>query len=204
MSISIVDYTSLQTALANWLHRTDLATFIPDFIGLAENQLNLDLDTRFQLTTTTLTTTAGVGYLSLPSDCLTIKRLRNTSTDPIGVLDYMMPEQLSVTFNDPTTAQPEDYTIIGTQIQLGPVPDSTYTLELVYKQMLPALSSSNTNNWLITRFPNIYLWGAILAAQPYLVNDERIPAIAQLYTTAVNQLNGVKWAEGSPLAQIPG
>jgi len=38
--MSIATYSELQTAVADWMHRTDLTAKIPDFITLAESRIN--------------------------------------------------------------------------------------------------------------------------------------------------------------------
>lgn len=203
MSTSITNYASLQTALTNWLHRSDLSSFIPDFIALAETQLSVDLtDARWMWTTASFTTTAGSNVVSLPTDLIELKRVKIFS-NPNQTCTYMPPEAFEATYNDSTnTNTPDAYSMTGLNIELGPSPDQVYTGEFLYRQMIPALSNSNTTNWLITNFPNLYMWGSILAAQVYLQNDDRLPIIADLYAKAVAQLNGIKWNRGGSLAMV--
>ena len=58
-----------------------------------------------------------------------------------------------------------------------------------YKDFSP-LSSSNANNWILTSYPDVYLYGALLEASPYLVEDQRVDIWAQLYAAAVGTLRG--------------
>jgi len=58
-----------------------------------------------------------------------------------------------------------------------------------YKDFSP-LSASNANNWILTSYPDVYLYGALLEASPYLVEDERVNVWAQLYAAAVGTLRG--------------
>jgi hypothetical protein len=51
---------------------------------------------------------------------------------------------------------------------------------------LSKLSTSNTTNWLLTSNPDIYLYGALLQAAPYLQDDARIQTWATLYERALN------------------
>jgi hypothetical protein len=98
---AITDYASLQTAVANWLHRTDLTSLIPDFIALAEGQLSADIVARPMDIRTNLTATAGNAYVTLPTDMLEMRRLKLV-TDPVAVLTYKSPDQLD---EDNPTAQ---------------------------------------------------------------------------------------------------
>lgn len=196
--MSIVDYASLQTAIANWLHRTDLTAQIPDFISLCEAKLNGDLEARPMEQRTTLTATAGNAYLSLPSDMLEMRRL-TLQADYNEPLDYLTPDQLTKEYPTSTTNKPQAFTVIGAQAQLGPIPDSAYSVELTYLQRIPALSVSNTSNWVLASFPNAYLFGSLVAAQPFLVNDARLVTFQTLYKEAIDQINGIDWYSGSTM-----
>ena len=46
--MAITTYSELQTAIDNWLARTDLAGRSPEFIALAEARMNRELETRSQ------------------------------------------------------------------------------------------------------------------------------------------------------------
>ncbi len=201
MSTSIVNYSTLQSALATWLHRSDLTAVIPDLIALAEMQLSIDLDTQWQWAQATLSTTAASQQLSLPTDIIAIKRL--TALGNVNsVLVYMPPEAFDATYNGNDTGMPEAFTMLGMTASLGPIPDAVYTVNCLYKQKIPALSLTTPTNWLITAFPNLYLWGSILAAQVYLQNDERVPLIVDLYSKAVSQMNGIEWNRGGSLTMV--
>ena len=196
--MSISTYTDLQTSVANWLHRSDLNALIPDFIALAESKLSGDLQARSMEVRTTLTTTAGNAYVTLPTDMLEMHRL-TVKSDPVYVLSYRSPDELQQDYPYTTTGKPAVFAILGSEMQLAPIPDSAYTLELVYKQRIPALSNSNTSNWLLAQWPNAYLYGALCAAQPYIANDQRLPTFQALYQEAVDGINGIDWYSGTTM-----
>ena len=196
--MAITDYTTLQASIASWLHRADLTAQIPDFICLAESKLSSDLDARPMETRAALTTVLGNAYVTLPTDMLEMRRLL-LQTDPAIPLQYETPDQLSVMYGASTTGRPSVFTVIGGELQLAPIPDAVYALELTYQRRIPALSDSNTSNWLLTSFPNAYLYGAFCAAQPYLVNDARLAMFQALYKEAVNGINSVDWYSGSTM-----
>lgn len=196
--MSIATYSDLQTAVANWLHRSDLTALIPDFIMIAEARLSGDLQARTMETRTTLTTTAGNAYVTVPSDLLEMHRLI-IKTDPVQVLSYRSPDELQTDYPYSTTGKPAVFAILGSEMQLAPIPDAVYTLELAYKQRIPALSSTNTTNWLLTQWPNAYLFGALCAAQPYIANDDRLVTFKALYQEAVDGINGIDWYSGTTM-----
>jgi hypothetical protein len=90
------------------------------------------------------------------------------------------------------SGKPSYYTIVGTQIEVIATPDTGYTGELTYYAKIPALSDSNTSNWLLAYAPDLYLYGALLEAAPYLKDDERLPVWSQMY---VNSLGDIEVAD---------
>ena len=60
--------------------------------------------------------------------------------------------------------------------------------EIDYFQKIPALSTETTSNWLLDRHPDVYLYGSLVEAQPYLHNDKRVVLWKALFTEAVEQL----------------
>ena len=196
--MSITTYAELQTSLANWLNRGDLTANIPDFITLAEAQLSTDLKTRSMEAKVTLSTVAGVNTVALPTDMLEMRRVQvvGTYNQP---LSYRSPDELSIDYASNMSAQPIVFTVVGGNIELAPIPDAVYSLELTYQQRIPALSVSNTTNWLLTSWPNAYLYASLLAATPFIMNDARIAVWAQLYQQAVDGINSVDWYSGSTM-----
>jgi len=78
--------------------------------------------------------------------------------------------------------------IVGGQIRVLPIPDAAYTAELAYYAKLSKLSASVTTNWLLAQAPDVYLYGALLQAAPYLQDDARITVWSALYQAGLDQL----------------
>ncbi len=84
-------------------------------------------------------------------------------------------------------------------------PDSAITAEMIYYRRLPRLSVSNQTNELLERAPDAYLYGALLAAEPFLLNDERIETWQNFYLSARDRLKAMDRAVGGPLvARVQG
>ena len=202
--MAIVDYASLQSSVASWLHRTDLAAMIPDFIMLAEQRMNGDLDARSMEVRITLVCTPGptlaARIVPLPADMLEMRRVLVVDADPAQVLEYKSPDQAVA--DNPyllAAARPNAFTVIGASMELSPTPDKAYPLELIYQQRIPSLSSTNTTNWAIQQNPSIYLWGALLAASPFTQDDERLAVYERKYQEAKETINSIDWYSGSTL-----
>jgi hypothetical protein len=175
--MAITTYAQLQTATANWLDRTDLTARIPEFIELAEANFNRVIRQPDMVTKNDSFSISG-RYTTLPTDTLEIVRIVVDLT-PVIVLEYLTPEEISERrISMSATGKPYYFTVIGgssNQLEVVPSPDATYTSSIVYYTRIPALTDSATTNWLLTAHPDIYLFGTLVEAEPYLKNDERMP-----------------------------
>ena len=196
--MAISTYSDLQQAVADWLHRTDLSGVIPTFIAVAEENMSSDITSRSMDAKTTLTTVAGTATLSLPSDMVEMRRLQIVGSYNT-VLRYVSPDQIGADYDQNLQARPSEFTVIGGNLELAPIPDSAYSLELVYKQRVPALSNTNTTNWVLTGWPSIYLYGTLVQACSYVLDFERQAVAQKMYQEAVNNINSVDWYSGSTM-----
>ena len=171
--MALSTYSELQASIADWLNRTDLTTAIVDFITLAEAQFNRTIRVSQMEQRATTNTVAGDGYLSLPEDYLMMRNIQLNS-NPVRSLDYLTPEEIDKFYDSSESSKPAAYTIVGNEFQLAPTPDATYEVEISYYQKIAALSDTNTSNWLLESYPDMYLYGALIQAEPYLKNDQRI------------------------------
>ena len=189
--MAIATYSDLQTAVANWLNRTDLTSIIPDFITLAEGKIARDLRIRKQVTNTSLSTVAGTQTVTLPSDFLEMENISLTNTTPPAALSVVTPEIMDRKYpNGYTTGQPVVYAIVADTIQFGPTPDAVYTVSLDYYQRFTALSTTPTN-WLLTNYPSIYLFGALAEGASYLMNDQASAMWTQRYAQECDSLQAM-------------
>jgi len=184
--MALTTYTELKASVADWINRDDLTSVIVDFISLAEAQIERTLRTTQMIVRATASIDGE--YSAVPADFLETRTVK-LNTNPIQPLQFETVDSLdSLRTQYTAPGRPQYFGIVGTQIRVVPVPDSTYTAELIYYGKLTKLSSSNATNWLLTSSPDIYLYGALLQGAPYLQNDERIQTWATLYERGLNDL----------------
>jgi hypothetical protein len=191
--MAISTYVELQAAAANWLARDDLTLRIPEFITLAEAKFNRVLfhprmETRTTLTVNTLLTSPE--FLDLPTDFQTMRMVR--LPDEVGKprLQFMSQTQMDDYrySRDNVAGTPVYFTIVGDQIELAPTPNEDMDVEVLYRANIPALASNSTN-WLLTMAPDLYLYGTLLEAAPYIQNDERLSVWGSAVSIVIDQLN---------------
>jgi hypothetical protein len=185
--MALTTYAELKTSIGDWLNRSDLTSVIPDFISLAEAQIERTLRARQMIVRANASFDAQYG--AVPSDFLETKSLKLTSTNPQTPLEFLSIDALDQKAAEYTASgRPRFFGVVGGQLRIVPTPDSTYTTELTYYAKLSKLSTSNTSNWLLASSPDIYLYGSLLQAAPYLQDDARIQTWATLYERALNDL----------------
>jgi hypothetical protein len=194
----IVDYPSLQSAVTEYLAReqdTTLLARIPTFIQLAEAKLNRQLFVRQmeqRAIAVTDQTSSEPEFIALPTDFQSMRRMRLSSVTGKPCLDFRSGRQLDeYRFGMSNLAgQPRYFTIFGNEIEIAPSPDKAYTIEMVYRRAVPPLAT-NDPNWVLSVAPDLYLYGALLEAAPYLKDDNRIQTWGLGFSTALGDLNNL-------------
>ena len=186
--MAIGTFAELKTASANWLDRSDLTDRIPEFIALAEARFNRVLRIRdMETVSTAISTTGGTREYSLPTGFVQMKEFHLT-TDPLTPLAYITPEMMSRMWAGSATGKPQVFTIIADNVRLGPSPDAVYTTSMLYYKTFTALSVSNTTSEMLTNNPDVYLYGTLLEAEPFIMNDERVPLWLAAFEKAVSDI----------------
>ena len=170
--MAITSYSTLQTEIANWLHRSDLTTYIQTFISLGEDRIYRDL--RVGAMETALSDTISSGVIAVPADYLELKFAYVVDTNSY-ILQRLTPDALYQRYPERTSSSSPRYIAReGTNFIFGPYPNSNYTIKGVYYARLTKLSDSNTTNWFITDAPNLLLFSSLCEAAPFMQNDDRI------------------------------
>jgi len=184
----ITTYAELKSSITDFLNRDDLDTVAADFIALAEADMQRGL--RHWRMEKRSTAEIDTQYSAIPADFLEVIRFYITSNDTRPLELISQAELLDRKYrNLNTSGKPAYYAITAGEIEVYPVPDGTYTAELYYYRTIPALSDSNTSNWLLQYYPDCYLYGSLVHSAPYLRDDARIQTWAALYQNAISAIN---------------
>lgn len=198
--MSIASYSELKTAVGSWLSRSDLTTYIPDFITLGEKRIYRDL--RIRAMEASLSSTIASGVIAVPSGYVAMK-YAYVNASPIVKLQRKDVEWIYQ--NYPTRSsdgQPKFFAREADNFIFGPYPDSTYTINGLYYKRLDALSDSNTTNWFTTNAPDLLMFAALCEAAPFLKADARIAVWENKYAMVKDSIQREDDQEdisGSPL-----
>ena len=187
----ITDYSTLQTAIANWLARADLTGVIPTFIQLAEKRIWRDIKHPAMITGDNDVLLSGAPYasgllqLSSYPDLISIISLIVTSG---GNEIELVPLTAAAFANESYRTVPYGYVMDSNSIYvIGGNGDESFKMR--YWSSGTPVSDSNAGK--IATWPDLYLYASLLEAAPYLKQDARIQTWAAGYQQAVEAINRV-------------
>ncbi len=207
--MTISTYSELKDAVSNWTSRVDLATGganvarVDEIIDNAEALLNRELRTTDQETKSATFSITGE-YVAVPADFLQVRSFYLNSS-PIQTLTFL-PNDLQTDISQGSTNQPLHFSIVGGNFRFSPPPDATYSSTLVYYAKIPALSGSNTTNWLLTSHPDIYLaacrYYAYDFVQDYQAMGSQLEVTLNLIKSLQRSADRARWG-GNSMATRP-
>ena len=186
--MAITNYGELRTAIANWLTRADLTPRIPELVALGEGRLFTDLRCREMEATAAIVLTAAQREDPLPTRFVQARSLI-VSGLPNGRLEYRSPVEYWSNYADIPTALPQYYTIEQDNFLWGPVPDATPSVIIAHYARPAAFSADADTNAIIARWPNLYLYTALIESAPFLGNDPRVLTWSGLYETLLGSIH---------------
>lgn len=173
----ISSYSTLLTEVATWLARSNLTSAIPGFVQNWEEKF-LRQPKNFGPWMETTLSVAISTTAAVPSDyrALKIAYLDGQSNRPLIASSL---EQVLMAYPRASGAgQPKWIARDGANFVFGPVPSGSYTLNGTYyakPTLLRNFAADAAAHFLIVNAPDLLLYGALLEAQPYLMNDKRLP-----------------------------
>ena len=182
--MTITTYATLQSEIASWLNRDDLTAIIPTFIQFVESDVNSRL--RHQKMVVRATATSNQEYVQLPADWL--EAINIHIVDGAQPLTFVTLNEADRINKQQVITSPTFYSIMDNALEIVPAPASNIEIEMIYYGKIPALSSGNTSNWLLVKAPDLYLYGSLVHAAPYLLDDQRVGMFANMYNSRLESL----------------
>lgn len=171
--MAITNYGELKTAIGDFLNRSDLTSVIPTFIDFAESDFNRNL--RIRQMVARAEAVIDTRFSAVPSDFIEAKDLVIVTGTPVTPLQFVTQQEMAQIRNTEITSagKPKYFSIVGGQFEVCPTPDDEYDLEMSYFAKIDALENDSDTNWLLTDYPDLYLYTSLTHSAPYLKDDER-------------------------------
>ena len=193
--MALSTYTELKASLAGWLHRADVNAsasgvgvdnVVADWITLVESDLNADLRLRVMESDRILTTTQGSRTIDLPSDFIEPLGLM-LQTDPNTDPYPLQPSPIEAMGKQVAANIPAYWGIDGDTIRFECPVNAAYTV--IFRQVAKfCLSEAQPTNWLLTNYPNLYLYGALMHSPGYVGVEERSALWPSMFSTSMSRL----------------
>ena len=165
---------------------------IPDFIALAEARISADLATvRPMWQRSRATLTSGSTTIATPADLMAWVGCALVTDSGLEELPVVALQ--NVQWQQSATGRPQMCAVSGETLHIYPASDATYQLELVYHRRVPALSDSNTSNWILEQAPQLYLYGALIESTGFTSETAKVPMWLSQYEGALSRLTKVGW-----------
>lgn len=192
--MALANYTDLTTAVEAYLHRGGMTAVIPDFVTVAEARLNRDI--RCSLMEAEQSYSSSSRTLALPTGFLQAKSLyRYDSGYPVKLVQ-LESERFNSIAHDVATGTPE-YFNVSSSIKLDVAPASATTFSLRYYKKLDL--ATDATNWLMTKYPDAYLYASLLAAAPYAKNQADLAMWKDMLGGVLKEINDSENSENIPL-----
>lgn len=198
--MAIATAGDLQAALERYMNRSDnnFELSIPTFVQNCEQRVLYGSDEapfqtdplRIRAMEASADLTVNAQTVPLPTGFLQQRRLYISAT-PNAPLDFMTPFDFWRNWVSSTSGIPAEYTTEGENLVFGPSPDTSYAGKILFYQSFTPLSMSDADstNWLLTKYPGVYLWGSLYEAHRYTRNmDQAAPAL-NTFAGLINSLN---------------
>ena len=107
-----------------------------------------------------------------------------------GSLLYVTPRMIREALAlSPAQGQPGLYSVMNETVYLHPQTDSTRSYTIDYYRKIDPLTSINSTNVILDMAPDLYLYGVLSEAQPYLGDADRSAEYNALFQRSINAIN---------------
>jgi hypothetical protein len=187
--VSIITYTELKVAIADWLNRDDISDArLNDFISFAENRIYHELRIP-TMERVVLLDTDSDGKAFIPADFLEAKDVffNDEPLDRVSLTDLMS--------RGPHAGKPYYFAREGGYLTFWPNPGDTTTtgdeLRMIYFAEPDRLSATNADNSVFLLAPDLYLYGALVAGGVYMgVPQDKIMVWQTSFADIMQRLMG--------------
>lgn len=186
--MALATYSDLKAAIAAWpAEGTSLDSVIPDFIRLAEVNILNSFRARALVSTLSLTYAAAATSVQLPADLISIKAAYDYASGRSGRVEFVSAERyVDLQINAIQMDGTKTY-LYADNRNLVFVSSPTVGGEIrgLYLAKEPALSDSNTTNYILTNYPDIYLFGSLIELAIYQKDGDAAAGYRERFNAAM-------------------
>lgn len=195
MTQVIQNYGDLKEKVQSYVNRkeTEFVNNIPLFIALAERKIfrQLRAPVNERIITFTPAPSETAAQIQLPDDYLELKLVVFNSTRVLKRISeqrYYFEKENN--YRTGITGTPVYFARIGNTLNLIPEPDTEDPVQMYYwADQSGSMIDDTDASPLLRMAPDLYLYGALLEAQPWLKNDPRITTWSEMFRSTMDLIN---------------
>lgn len=179
-------YGDLKIAISQYLYeRKDLEAIIPTLVALSERRIYREL--RVPATEKVLNFNTSDDNFLVPNDYLEAKMFLVNGMPLRRISDLEYSQRRA---QHPVQSFPSVFARVADSFYMHNPPDEQVTISLIYWSDLSGKLAADTDTNEILRIaPDLYVYGAMVEAMPYLAHDSRTETWNYLYNQAIAQIN---------------
>ncbi len=172
--MALANINELRSAVADYTTRSDLP--LATLIAMAESKFASTVKHRLGEKFVEIAVPAGAASFPLPADFQEGRSLK---------IDH---HPLTLTSIDALNIGPGDtdrYAIVGNTVRLQNRPAKDVVVSLTYYARVPALTDAAPTNWLLSTFPDVYLYGVLIEYAVWAQDNDKQTLYASLLGVAL-------------------
>lgn len=191
--MALSNYEELKASVAKTANRSDQAFIdaVPDFIALAEAEMRREIRARSETQTMTLS----IDDTSYPLPCGFDGMVSFNGTGAANRAWGFVPiNDIDSVFSPGAN----NYSLSADTIYFSRAPGEVL---MRYRAMFSPLGVRTRCNWILSKHPDAYLYGALKHSAPYLEDDQRLGTWETLFSQAIQDINrqAINQQNGGPL-----
>ena len=179
-----MNYTEITGLALEYADRQDaeVVNNMDNFLKVVESKVNRKLKDMEAETTIAIPCVSGTFLYDLPTDYAGMRDLENENGETFHL---RTPEQID-SLSDMSSAD-RFYSVVGGKLQI--YKSFTGDLTMTYFPKVPALTSTETTNWLSDYAPDAYIFGLLVEINAFVKDKETAASWDGRFMTVLNEIN---------------
>ena len=187
-----MNYTSLVQNIKDFMEDdgTEFSNEVDTFIDLTELKLSRELKIPAFRRRQTSSLSSGDPFLTMPTSMISLEGLHIVNSNVRELLLLRSDEFMTEYWpNRTATGTPKYYAYFDDDtLYVAPTPSANFPVEISYRRRLPALSGTNTTNWLTDNASDALLYGSLVEAAAFNRNYALQERYLGMYQNAVQNI----------------
>jgi hypothetical protein len=191
--MSLATYGDLKTSVASWSTYTDVSSLLDDFCFWAHQEINRRLRANVMLASTDLTINAET--ISQPTGFLAFKRVYLDLSPRQRLFTVSAESAMDMSAAYGTSSYPTHIAVEGTELRFAPLFTATVTGKALYYKEATLMVADSDANAVLTKYPYLYLFGALEALHTYKEDDANAQAFGGKFGALIEDINSREAAD---------